>query len=77
MHKQESVLENETHKILWYFEIHTDHLISTRKSDLAIIDKKNCRTEDFTFPADLREKIKENEKRDKYLELLREQSCGT
>ena len=26
MHKPESVLENGTHKILWYFEILVDHL---------------------------------------------------
>ena len=40
MHKPESVLENETFKILWDFEIQTDHLIPTRKSDLVIINKK-------------------------------------
>ena len=27
LHKQESTLENETHKILWDFEIQTDHRI--------------------------------------------------
>ena len=31
MHKPKSVLENETHKILWNFEIQTDHLISARR----------------------------------------------
>ena len=40
MHKPESVLENETHKILWDFEIQTDHLIPTRKPDLVQINKK-------------------------------------
>ena len=30
MHNPESVLENETHKFLWDFDIQTDHLISTR-----------------------------------------------
>ena len=34
MHKPESVLENETHKILWDFEFQTSHLISARKPDL-------------------------------------------
>ena len=33
MHNLESALENETYKILWDFEIRTDHLISTRPSD--------------------------------------------
>ena len=31
MHNPESVLKNETYKILWDFEIQTDHLISTRR----------------------------------------------
>ena len=31
MHKSEYVQENETQKILGYFEIQTDHLISTKK----------------------------------------------
>ena len=30
MHKPESVLENKTHKILWDFEVQTDHLIPAR-----------------------------------------------
>ena len=38
MHKTESVLENETHKILKDFGIHTDHLIPTRRSDLMLIN---------------------------------------
>ena len=39
MHKLESVLENEMHKILWNFEIEIDLLISTRRPDLVIINK--------------------------------------
>ena len=74
MHNQKSVLENETHKLLWDFEIQTDHLISTRRSDLVIINKKkenlsNC---GLFVPADQRVKLKENEKRDKYQDLSRE-----
>ena len=34
------VLENDTHKLQWDFDIHTDHLISTRRTDLIIINKK-------------------------------------
>ena len=34
------VLENDTHKLLWDFDIYTDHLISTRRPDLIIINKK-------------------------------------
>ena len=33
MHKPESVLQNEMHKILLDFEIQTDHLILTRPCD--------------------------------------------
>ena len=40
MHKPESVLMNETLKLLWNFEIQTDHQISTRRPDLIIILKK-------------------------------------
>ena len=40
-HNPESVLENETHKLLWDFEIQTDHLILARRPDLVIIQKTN------------------------------------
>ena len=33
-------MENETHKILWDFEIQTDHQILARRSDLVIVNKK-------------------------------------
>ncbi len=34
--------------------------------------KKTCRKADFAIPADNRVKLKESEKRDKYLDLARE-----
>ena len=40
MHNPASVLENESYKLLWYFDIQTDHLISARQSDLIITNKK-------------------------------------
>ena len=40
MHNPESILENETHKILWDFEIQTDPLILASQQDLVIINKK-------------------------------------
>ena len=40
MHNPESVLENEVHKILGDFEIQTNYLISGRRSDLLIVNKK-------------------------------------
>ena len=74
MHKPESVLENETHKILWDFKIQTDHLITARRPDLVLINKKKrtCHIVDFAVPADHRVKLKEIEKKAKYLDLARE-----
>ncbi len=40
MHNRESILENETHKIPLDFEIQTDHLISARRPDLEVVNKK-------------------------------------
>ena len=40
MHKLESVQENEMHKILWDFEIQTDHLILARRPNVVMINKK-------------------------------------
>ena len=34
------VLENDSHKLLWDFNIQTDHLILARRPDLIIINKK-------------------------------------
>ena len=62
------VLENDTHKLLWDIDIQTDHLISARR----IIKKRTCKIVNFTVPADHRIKLKENEKKDKYLNLARE-----
>ena len=51
-------LEYETHKILWYFEMQMDQLISARRSDMVLIKKKKriCYLEDFAIPADHRVK---------------------
>ena len=40
MLKSESVLVNETLKLLWDFEIQTDHLILVRTLNIVIISKK-------------------------------------
>ena len=40
MHNLAPVLENDTRKLLWDFDIQTDHRISTRRPDLIIINKK-------------------------------------
>ena len=40
MHNPAPVLENNTHELLWDFDIHTDHQISARRSDEIITNKK-------------------------------------
>ena len=40
MNNPESIQENETRKLLWDFDIQTDHLTSPRRPDLIIINKK-------------------------------------
>ncbi len=61
MHNPAPVLENDTHKLLWDFDIHTDHLISARILDRIIInnkkkrkkkEKRNCKIVDFAVPVD-------------------------
>ena len=74
VHKQESILENETDKLLWDFETQTDHLISARQPGLVTVNnnnhkKRNCRIVGFVVPVDRKMKIKENENTDKYLDL--------
>ena len=40
MHNPAPVLENDSQKLLWDFNIQTDHLIPARRPDLIIINKK-------------------------------------
>ena len=51
-----------------------DHLISARRPDIIIINKKKeiCKIVDFAVPADYRIKFKECKKRDKYRDLARD-----
>ena len=76
MYNPASVLENDTHKFLWDFDIQTDHRISARKPGLIIINKKKkkrtCKIVDFAVPAYHRIKLKEYEKKDNYLDPTRE-----
>ena len=74
MHNPAPVLENDMHKLLWDFNIQTDHLIPVRRPDLVMINKKMriCKIVDFAVPANHRINLKECEKKDKYLDLARE-----
>ena len=71
MHNPPPVPQNDTHKLLWDFNIQTDHLITARIPDLIIINNKKiiCKIVDFAVSADHRINLKEYEKKDKYLEL--------
>ena len=40
MHNPAPVRENDIHKLVWDFDIHTDHQIPARKPDLLIINNK-------------------------------------
>ena len=44
-HNPESTLENEIHKILCVFKIQTDHLISARRPNLMMVNKKKRKKE--------------------------------
>ena len=65
MHNPALVLDNDTHKLLWDFNIQMDHPIPARKPGLIIINKKKkkkkriCKIVDFAVPADHRIKLKE------------------
>ena len=63
IHKPESVLANETPKILWDFEIQTDHLILAKRNYLVLIskEKRTCYRGNFAVPADHRGKMKEKD----------------
>ena len=52
MHNPAPVLENYTHKLLWDFDVQTDHLIAARRPDLIIIKKKkNLQNCPLCFPS--------------------------
>ena len=66
----EFVLEYETHKLLWDFEIPADPLISARRLDLVIANKKKRTLNSglWRHCESQSNKKKESKKRDKYLE---------
>ena len=74
MHNPAHVLEIDTHKLLWDFNIQTDHLID-RRPDLILNKKKKkriCKIIDFAVPVEHRINLKEFEKKSKYLDFPRE-----
>ena len=47
MHHPRSLLENDTHKLLWDLDVQTDHLISARRPELMIIKEKKKNLQNF------------------------------
>ena len=74
MHNPAPVLENNTHKLQWDFDIHTDHLILTRRPDLKVINKikRICKIVHFAVAGGPQYKTKICEKKEKYFDLARE-----
>ena len=74
MHKPASVFENDTHTLLWDFDIQTDHLIPAKRPYLIIINKEREVVKLSTLLSRLTTeiKLKECEKKDMYLDLARE-----
>ena len=76
LHNPAPVLENDTHKLIRDFDIQTNHRISARIPDLILINKRkkkrNCKIVYFAVSADHRIKLKESEKKDKYMDFARE-----
>ena len=62
-----------TNKLIWNFDIQADHIISTRRPDLIIINKnkRTCKIVDLVVLADHRIKLKESEKKDKDVKELK------
>ena len=76
LHSLEFVLENETHKLLLGFHYTNWSPNLGPTTNLMIINnnnkKRTCRIVDFASPADHWVKLKECQKRDKYLDFDRE-----
>ena len=70
----EAVQENERYKILWDFNIQTDHVIEARRPDMIVTERetKFAKIIDFAIPHDSRVNSKEVEKIEKYQDLARE-----
>ena len=74
MHNPAPAMKNEIHKLAKDFNIQMDPIISARQPDHILNNKKErtCKILDVVVQADHIVKLKESEKRDKYLDLARE-----
>ena len=69
-HNSESILENETQTLLGFWDTNgsPNHGQTTRPYDNLQKKERTCRIVDFAIPVDHIVKLKENEKKDKYLD---------
>ena len=72
MHNPAPVLENDTHNLLWHTNGSPNLDQKTRPYNNQQKKKKTCKIVNYAVPADHRIKLKECEKKDKYLDLARE-----
>ena len=58
-------------KVLWDFNIYTDHVLAARRPDIVVMDKhqKAVQIVDIAVPSDCNVTIKESEKIEKYKDL--------
>ena len=70
-HSPASVAENDSIKILWDFNVFVDHLISVRRPDIVIINKKAATMSliDIAVPAEKHISAKKEQKIKKYQDL--------
>ena len=73
-HEPEAVIKSNQCKILWEFEVQTDHVIKEQRPHLVIVDKEKriCQIVDFTIPYDRKIMEGEMDKITKYQDLGRE-----
>ena len=70
----EQVVENESFRVLWDFNVQSDRLVEARRPDIVLVDKQvmEAKINDIAIPGDARVKDKELEKIEK-CQLLREE----
>ena len=73
-HIPDKVLENEKIKILWDYDVRTDHVIQARRPDLILVQKETKKVSliDVAIPWDSRVEDKSKEKIEKYQDLKME-----
>ena len=73
-HTPEKVVENDKAKLLWDYDVRTDHRIQARKPDLIVVNKENQKVQliDVAIPWDTRVVEKAREKIEKYQDLKME-----